>query len=133
MATGSFGDIKITVNNVTAPGNRKTSFLAILSLSYQLVSWKLFSILFNRSSMNLTARMLGPSFSKRNFAYSAWVATLLSTSCCCLCVAAVDTVLGNHGLVKWLSMKSRPLCIFFSTLEDEPDGNNDDVCDDTVG
>ncbi|MDQ3835762.1 MAG: aspartate dehydrogenase [Thermoproteota archaeon] len=31
MATGSFGDIKITVNNVTAPGNPKTSFLAVLS------------------------------------------------------------------------------------------------------
>jgi aspartate dehydrogenase len=31
MATGSFGDIKITVNNVTSPGNPKTSFLAILS------------------------------------------------------------------------------------------------------
>ena len=30
-ATGSFGDIKITVNNVTTPGNPKTSFLAILS------------------------------------------------------------------------------------------------------
>src|ERR687894_2220443 len=30
-ATGSFGDIKITVNNVTAPGNPKTSFLAVLS------------------------------------------------------------------------------------------------------
>ena len=30
-ATGSFGDIKITVNNVTSPGNPKTSFLAILS------------------------------------------------------------------------------------------------------
>jgi aspartate dehydrogenase len=31
IATGSFGDIKITVNNVTTPGNPKTSFLAILS------------------------------------------------------------------------------------------------------
>jgi aspartate dehydrogenase len=31
MATGSFGDIKISVNNVTSPGNPKTSFLAILS------------------------------------------------------------------------------------------------------
>ena len=31
VATGSFGDIKITVNNVTAPGNLKTSFLAVLS------------------------------------------------------------------------------------------------------
>ncbi len=31
MATGSFGDIRITVNNVTTPGNPKTSFLAILS------------------------------------------------------------------------------------------------------
>ncbi|MFL6309449.1 MAG: aspartate dehydrogenase [Nitrososphaera sp.] len=31
VATGSFGDIKITVNNVTAPGNPKTSFLAVLS------------------------------------------------------------------------------------------------------
>ena len=31
MATGSFGDIKITVNNVTSPGNPKTSFLAVLS------------------------------------------------------------------------------------------------------
>jgi aspartate dehydrogenase len=30
-ATGSFGDIKIAVNNVTAPGNPKTSFLAVLS------------------------------------------------------------------------------------------------------
>ena len=30
-ARGSFGDIKITVNNVTAPGNPKTSFLAVLS------------------------------------------------------------------------------------------------------
>jgi aspartate dehydrogenase len=30
-ATGSFGVIKITVNNVTAPGNPKTSFLAVLS------------------------------------------------------------------------------------------------------
>lgn len=30
-ATGSFGDIRITVNNVTAPGNPKTSFLAVLS------------------------------------------------------------------------------------------------------
>jgi aspartate dehydrogenase len=31
VATGSFGDIKITVNNVTTPGNPKTSFLAVLS------------------------------------------------------------------------------------------------------
>ncbi len=31
VATGSFGDIKITVNNVPAPGNPKTSFLAVLS------------------------------------------------------------------------------------------------------
>jgi aspartate dehydrogenase len=31
IATGGFGDIKITVNNVTTPGNPKTSFLAILS------------------------------------------------------------------------------------------------------
>ena len=31
VATGSFGEIKITVNNVTAPGNPKTSFLAVLS------------------------------------------------------------------------------------------------------
>jgi aspartate dehydrogenase len=31
MATGSFGVIKINVNNVTAPGNPKTSFLAVLS------------------------------------------------------------------------------------------------------
>jgi len=31
VATGSFGDIKITVNNETAPGNPKTSFLAVLS------------------------------------------------------------------------------------------------------
>jgi len=31
VATGSFGDIRITVNNVTAPGNPKTSFLAVLS------------------------------------------------------------------------------------------------------
>lgn len=31
VATGGFGDIKITVNNVTAPGNPKTSFLAVLS------------------------------------------------------------------------------------------------------
>jgi aspartate dehydrogenase len=30
-ATGSFGEIKIRVNNVTAPGNPKTSFLAVLS------------------------------------------------------------------------------------------------------
>jgi aspartate dehydrogenase len=30
-ATGGFGDIKITVNNVTTPGNPKTSFLAVLS------------------------------------------------------------------------------------------------------
>jgi aspartate dehydrogenase len=31
VATGSFGEIKISVNNVTAPGNPKTSFLAVLS------------------------------------------------------------------------------------------------------
>ncbi len=31
VATGDFGVIKITVNNVTAPGNPKTSFLAVLS------------------------------------------------------------------------------------------------------
>src|SRR5919112_303809 len=31
MATGSFGDIRIIVNNVTTPANPKTSFLAILS------------------------------------------------------------------------------------------------------
>jgi aspartate dehydrogenase len=31
IATGSFGEIKINVNNVTAPGNPKTSFLAVLS------------------------------------------------------------------------------------------------------
>jgi len=31
VATGRFGDIKITVNNVTTPGNPKTSFLAVLS------------------------------------------------------------------------------------------------------
>jgi aspartate dehydrogenase len=31
VATGSFGEIKITVSNVTAPGNPKTSFLAVLS------------------------------------------------------------------------------------------------------
>ena len=31
VATGTFGDIKITVNNVTTPGNPKTSFLAVLS------------------------------------------------------------------------------------------------------
>ena len=31
VATGRFGEIKITVNNVTAPGNPKTSFLAVLS------------------------------------------------------------------------------------------------------
>ncbi|MDQ3837539.1 MAG: aspartate dehydrogenase [Thermoproteota archaeon] len=31
VATGSFGVIKITVSNVTAPGNPKTSFLAVLS------------------------------------------------------------------------------------------------------
>ena len=31
VASGNFGDIKITVNNVTAPGNPKTSFLAVLS------------------------------------------------------------------------------------------------------
>lgn len=30
-ATGSFGEIKITVNNVPSPGNPKTSFLAVLS------------------------------------------------------------------------------------------------------
>jgi aspartate dehydrogenase len=31
VATGRFGEIKITVNNVTTPGNPKTSFLAVLS------------------------------------------------------------------------------------------------------
>lgn len=31
VAIGSFGEIKISVNNVTAPGNPKTSFLAVLS------------------------------------------------------------------------------------------------------
>jgi aspartate dehydrogenase len=31
VATGRFGDIRITVNNVTTPGNPKTSFLAVLS------------------------------------------------------------------------------------------------------
>lgn len=31
VATGRFGDIKITVNNVPASGNPKTSFLAVLS------------------------------------------------------------------------------------------------------
>jgi aspartate dehydrogenase len=31
IATGSFGEIKITVNNVPSPGNPKTSFLAVLS------------------------------------------------------------------------------------------------------
>jgi len=31
VATGSFGEIKISVNNITAPGNPKTSFLAVLS------------------------------------------------------------------------------------------------------
>jgi aspartate dehydrogenase len=31
VATGGFGDIKITVNNVPIPGNPKTSFLAVLS------------------------------------------------------------------------------------------------------
>ena len=31
VATGSFGVLKITVSNVTAPGNPKTSFLAVLS------------------------------------------------------------------------------------------------------
>jgi aspartate dehydrogenase len=31
VATGSFGNIKITVNNVPIPGNPKTSFLAVLS------------------------------------------------------------------------------------------------------
>jgi aspartate dehydrogenase len=31
VATGSFGHIKITVNNVPVPGNPKTSFLAVLS------------------------------------------------------------------------------------------------------
>ncbi len=31
LATGSFGEIRITVNNVPSPGNPKTSFLAVLS------------------------------------------------------------------------------------------------------
>jgi aspartate dehydrogenase len=31
FATGSFGEIRITVNNVPSPGNPKTSFLAVLS------------------------------------------------------------------------------------------------------
>lgn len=31
VATGSFGEIRITVNNVPSPGNPKTSFLAVLS------------------------------------------------------------------------------------------------------
>jgi aspartate dehydrogenase len=31
VATGRFGSIKIAVNNVTAPGNPKTSYLAVLS------------------------------------------------------------------------------------------------------
>ena len=31
LATGRFGDMKITVNNATTPGNPKTSFLAVLS------------------------------------------------------------------------------------------------------
>jgi aspartate dehydrogenase len=31
IANGSFGDIRITVNNVPSPGNPKTSFLAVLS------------------------------------------------------------------------------------------------------
>jgi aspartate dehydrogenase len=31
VAIGKFGEIKISVNNVTAPGNPKTSFLAVLS------------------------------------------------------------------------------------------------------
>jgi aspartate dehydrogenase len=31
VATGRFGDMKITVNNVTTPGNPKTSYLAVLS------------------------------------------------------------------------------------------------------
>jgi aspartate dehydrogenase len=31
VATGRFGDMKMTVNNVTTPGNPKTSFLAVLS------------------------------------------------------------------------------------------------------
>jgi aspartate dehydrogenase len=31
VATGSFGEMKISVNNVAAPGNPKTSFLAVLS------------------------------------------------------------------------------------------------------
>jgi aspartate dehydrogenase len=30
-ATGSFGEIQISVNNVPSPGNPKTSFLAVLS------------------------------------------------------------------------------------------------------
>ncbi|HKZ60994.1 MAG TPA: aspartate dehydrogenase [Nitrososphaera sp.] len=31
VAVGSFGEIKITINNVPSPGNPKTSFLAVLS------------------------------------------------------------------------------------------------------
>lgn len=31
LATGGFGEIRITVNNVPSPGNPKTSFLAVLS------------------------------------------------------------------------------------------------------
>jgi aspartate dehydrogenase len=31
IATGSFGELQITVNNVPSPGNPKTSFLAVLS------------------------------------------------------------------------------------------------------
>src|SRR5918911_2733976 len=31
IATGNFGDLRITVNNVQSPGNPKTSFLAVLS------------------------------------------------------------------------------------------------------
>ena len=31
VATGNFGDLRITVNNVPSPGNPKTSFLAVLS------------------------------------------------------------------------------------------------------
>ncbi|HEY8139782.1 MAG TPA: aspartate dehydrogenase domain-containing protein, partial [Nitrososphaera sp.] len=31
LATGSFGDMRISVNNVPSPGNPKTSYLAILS------------------------------------------------------------------------------------------------------
>jgi aspartate dehydrogenase len=31
VATGSFGEIEITVNNVQSPGNPKTSYLAVLS------------------------------------------------------------------------------------------------------